>query len=77
MVHNQRGRAYRRHQYERLKRKRVRNAYWGVGIWRTDENWTPGMLGIAVDTPTPHSCPYPRDTHRQELRANVASKDKE
>lgn len=77
MARNERGRAYRRHQYARLKQKRIRDAYWGVGTWRTDSKWSAGMLGVAVNTPTPHSDPYCRGPHRQERRADAAKRDEE
>ena len=43
-------RAIRRHHYERLKRKRIRDNHWYHGV--LSERW----LGISINTPTPCSC---------------------
>jgi len=56
MKENTRGRAYRRHHYNRLKAKRIRDCYWGRGYKGSDRLWSKESLGIAVNTPTPHSC---------------------
>lgn len=71
MENKQRGIAYRRHHYARLKHKRVRQSYWGVGTWRTGCHWTEIMLGVAVDTPAPHSDPGHKKPNRQTLRIDV------
>lgn len=55
MKENLRGRAYRRHHYKRLKAKRVRECYWGRG-YTDGTGWCKESLGIAINTPTPHSC---------------------
>lgn len=58
MQENPRGRAYRRHHYQRLKAKRIRERYWGIGWDYGVKEWDEGALGVAVNTPHPHSCPF-------------------
>jgi len=53
----ERNRAYRRAQRTRLKQKRIRNHYWGIGFDSVSE-WTLGQLGVAVNTPNPSRCYY-------------------
>lgn len=50
-----RGIAYRRHHYNRLKANRQRNSYWGKGR-SIGYDWCPASLGIAINTPKPNSC---------------------
>jgi len=61
-------RAIRRHHYERLKRKRIRDNYWYHGT--LSERW----LGIAINTPTPCSCwmcGNPRKYFKQKTRQEI------
>ncbi len=60
-------RAIRRHHYQRLKRKRIRNNYWL-------HNKTNRQLGICINTPKPCSCfmcgnprKYFKENKRQEI----------
>ena len=49
-------RAIRRHHYYRLKEKRLKENYWGLGehleLWKDHD----GAVASCVDTPTPCSC---------------------
>jgi hypothetical protein len=51
----ERNRSYRRAQRSRIRAKRIDGCYWGYGAWRGDK-WNAGALGVAINTPTPHSC---------------------
>ena len=55
MKNTKRGIAFRRHQYNRLKAKRIKQRYWGRG-YEGFYDWCQSTLGIAVNTPKVCSC---------------------
>jgi len=68
-------RAERRHHYQRLKAKRVRDGYWGLGFFKEAAD---NLVGIAINTPHPCSnccCGNPRkhfhDRTIQELKSEI------
>ena len=74
-------RAERRHHYQRLKEKRIRDNYWGFGSWRN--GYDDSQVGYAANTPKPCSCYMCRNPRhnswatrlermtRQELKSEV------
>lgn len=74
-----RNKSYRIAQSKRLRAKRVRNCYWGIGRY-SESGWRSGQLGFAVNTPKPHTCYYARNIRkiegetRQERRSSDSMK---
>lgn len=70
-MNQERGISFRRHQYSRLKAKRINLHYWGRGYHYTRE-WCKGSLGIAVNTPkvcsAPQCCGNPRKLEGQSRK---------